>query len=61
VLLRLAFDQLGLAAVTATCDPENLASVRVMEKCGLRLEGEGVIETWAGRRPRLRFRLARPQ
>lgn len=39
LLLRVGFEQLGLERVAATCDPENLASARVLEKAGLRYEG----------------------
>ena len=38
-LLRIAFDGLGVRRVEAACFAENLASRRVMEKIGLRLEG----------------------
>jgi len=35
-MLRYAFDELGLAAVAAAVHPENRASIRVLEKAGLR-------------------------
>jgi ribosomal-protein-alanine N-acetyltransferase len=35
------FDRLGLERVIAICYPENTASWRVMEKAGLRFDGEG--------------------
>jgi RimJ/RimL family protein N-acetyltransferase len=38
-VLDLAFGQLGLHRVVATCDPRNTASYRVMEKLGMRREG----------------------
>ena len=38
-LLRYGFESLGLHRVIATCQPENVASDRVMEKIGLRREG----------------------
>ncbi len=38
VLLRLAFEELGLHRVVAQCDPRNTASWRVMEKLGMRRE-----------------------
>jgi RimJ/RimL family protein N-acetyltransferase len=38
-VLDLAFRQLGLHRVVATCDPRNTASYRVMEKLGMRREG----------------------
>lgn len=34
-LIRYGFDELGLARIQASTDAPNLASVRVMEKCGL--------------------------
>lgn len=58
LLLAFGFGAVGVPAVTATCDPENLASRRVFEKCGLALAGEETIETWRGTRPRLRFTLS---
>jgi RimJ/RimL family protein N-acetyltransferase len=38
-LLRHGFEMLGLHRVIATCQPENRASSRVMEKLGMRREG----------------------
>lgn len=38
-LVRIAFDGLGVRRIEAACFAENLASRRVMEKIGLRLEG----------------------
>ena len=38
-LLRYGFETLGLHRMIATCQPENVASWRVMEKIGLRREG----------------------
>ena len=37
-LLAHGFDTLGLHRIVATCQPENIPSVRVMEKLGLRRE-----------------------
>lgn len=39
LLLRMGFERLGFERVAATCDPENVASARVLEKTGLRFEG----------------------
>ncbi len=39
-MLRFGFAQLGLRRIFDGCDVENVASARVMEKCGLRFEGE---------------------
>ena len=39
LLVELGFGKLGLERLAATCDPDNLASVRVLEKAGLRREG----------------------
>jgi RimJ/RimL family protein N-acetyltransferase len=41
-VLRLAFGELGLHRVIATCDPRNEASYRVMEKLGMRREAHFV-------------------
>jgi RimJ/RimL family protein N-acetyltransferase len=38
-LINFGFDDLGLRRITATCHPENLASVRVLEKSGMHPEG----------------------
>lgn len=38
-VLRYAFEKLGLHRIIATCQPENPASYRVMEKIGMRREG----------------------
>lgn len=39
LLLRLGFQRLGLERIAATCAPDNVGSVRVLEKAGLRREG----------------------
>jgi len=39
LLLRFAFSELGLHRAWASCLPENPASVRVLEKAGMRKEG----------------------
>lgn len=61
LLLRLGFEQLGLELLTATCDPENSASRRVLEKTGLRFVRESVtpVATWQGPRRRLEFAIDR--
>ena len=38
-MLRLGFEELGLHRIAAECDPRNLASMRVMERLGMRHEG----------------------
>lgn len=38
-LVKFGFEELRLHRLYATCRPENQASARVLEKCGLRLEG----------------------
>lgn len=43
-LLRICFEDLGLRRVTAAAFAENAASVRVMQKIGMRIEGRGVLE-----------------
>lgn len=37
-LLQFAFDDLGLRHISATCDPDNDASAKVLQKAGLRFE-----------------------
>jgi RimJ/RimL family protein N-acetyltransferase len=43
-LLRICFEGLGLRRVTAAAFADNGASVRVMEKVGMRMEGRGIRE-----------------
>lgn len=38
-LLAFGFEQLGLERVIATCNPANTASIRVLERLGMRYEG----------------------
>lgn len=45
-LLTAAFDSLGLRRVTASANLDNLASVRVLEKAGMRRERHGVRSLW---------------
>ena len=46
-LVAWALGQEGVTRVTARCDPENAASVRVLEKAGLEREGEvGGLARW---------------
>lgn len=46
-LLRYLFEQLGKHRVTASCDPRNAQSVKVLEAVGMRREGHMVDSTWA--------------
>lgn len=41
-----AFDQLGVRRITAGCFAGNLASVRILEKVGMRREQHGVGDSW---------------
>lgn len=45
-LLTAAFERLGLRRVTAGCNADNLASVRVLEKAGMRREQHGIEDSW---------------
>jgi RimJ/RimL family protein N-acetyltransferase len=52
-MLRLGFDELGLHRIAAEGDPRNIASVRVMEKVGMRrealfVENEFLKGEWVG-------------
>ena len=38
--------ELGLRRVTGACFADNIASSRVMEKCGMRREQHGVRDSW---------------
>ncbi|MFC4786105.1 GNAT family N-acetyltransferase [Nocardioides sp. MAHUQ-72] len=57
LLVELGFGQLDLERLAATCDPANEASVRVLEKAGLRREGllRGLYLVRGRRRDRLMF------
>jgi len=50
VLLALAFRELGLERVSCVCEPENVGSWKLMEKCGMRREGHGILDDWSTRR-----------
>ena len=41
-----AFDQLGVRRITAGCFADNRASVRILEKLGMRREQHGVGDSW---------------
>lgn len=59
LLLRFGFGSLGRCRMCAIADPDNLASVRVLEKSGLTCDGPiGLVETWRGPRPRLLFSMS---
>jgi RimJ/RimL family protein N-acetyltransferase len=45
-LLDAAFGPLGLRRVTASCNADNVASVRVLEKAGMRREQHGIADSW---------------
>jgi RimJ/RimL family protein N-acetyltransferase len=45
-LLELAFEGIGVRRVTAGCFADNLPSVRVLEKLGMRREQHGIEDSW---------------
>ncbi len=45
-LLIAAFEHLGVRRVTAACFADNAASVRVLEKVGMRREQHGIEDSW---------------
>ena len=45
-VLRLGFDEAGLHRIVAECDPRNEASIRVMERLGMRREAHLVDSMW---------------
>ena len=56
LLLDFGFSALPTATMWATADPENVASLRVLEKSGLTNRGlTDPVETWRGLRPRVLF------
>lgn len=59
LLLGFGFGSLDRRRMYATADPDNLASIRVLEKSGLTCDGPmGLVETWRGPRPRLLFSIS---
>lgn len=46
LLIRFGFSSLGLHRIEATCDPENSASRRILEKCHMILEGRRREHLW---------------
>lgn len=62
LLLRFAFDVLGVGEVTAMAHPDNVASIRVLEKSGMRQVGMiDEIETWQGPQSRVTFAASRDE
>jgi RimJ/RimL family protein N-acetyltransferase len=47
LLLRYLFNQLGKHRATASCDPRNAPSIKVLEAVGMRREGHMVESTWS--------------
>ncbi|RIV40346.1 GNAT family N-acetyltransferase [Micromonospora radicis] len=45
-MVAYSFDRLGVRRVTAGCFADNLASVRLLEKIGMRREQHGVGDSW---------------
>ena len=45
-ILAFGFEALGLHRVSCICEYENIASLRIMEKCGMRREGHGILDHW---------------
>ncbi|WP_433727801.1 GNAT family N-acetyltransferase [Actinoplanes sp. CA-051413] len=45
-MVAYAFDRLGMRRITAGCFADNLASVRILEKVGMRREQHGVGDSW---------------
>ncbi|MEU4689771.1 GNAT family N-acetyltransferase [Actinoplanes sp. NPDC023714] len=45
-MVAYAFDRLGVRRITAGCYADNLASVRILEKIGMRREQHGVEDSW---------------
>ena len=61
-LLDFGFSVLHRATMWATVDPENIASLRVLEKSGLKSQGlTSPVETWRGTRSRLLFTIEAEQ
>ncbi len=62
LLLDFGFSVLHRAAMWATADPDNLASLRVLAKFGLADQGlTSPVDTWRGTRPRVLFTIGAEQ
>jgi ribosomal-protein-alanine N-acetyltransferase len=62
LLLDFGFSVLHRATMWATADPDNLASLRVLEKSGLTSQGlTSPAHTWRGTRPRALFTIGADQ
>jgi RimJ/RimL family protein N-acetyltransferase len=62
LLLDFGFSVLHRATMWATADPENLASLRVLEKFGFTNRGlTDPVQTWRGLRPRILFTIEAEQ
>jgi RimJ/RimL family protein N-acetyltransferase len=61
-LVAFGFDVLDLHRIEATCSPENVASIHVLEKVGLELEGRLRQNVWVrgGWRDSLLYAVLRP-
>ena len=51
-LLDYGFRELGIQRASLICDADNVASWRLMEKCGLRREGHEILGAWSWKRQR---------
>ncbi len=49
-ILEYGFQELGLQRVSLICEPENVGSWRIMEKCGMRREGHEILGDWTSKR-----------
>lgn len=45
-MVAYAFEEVGVRRITAGCFADNLASVRVLEKVGMRREQHGIADSW---------------
>jgi RimJ/RimL family protein N-acetyltransferase len=45
-VVAMAFEELGVRRISAGCFADNLASVRILEKLGMRREQHGVEDSW---------------
>ena len=62
LLIDFGFSVLQRATMWATADPDNLGSLRVLEKCGLTCQGlTSDVHAWRGTRPRVLFTIEAEQ
>ncbi|MBT6538051.1 MAG: GNAT family N-acetyltransferase [Francisellaceae bacterium] len=55
-LIKYGFEKLNIETIVAVVSPENTASIRLLNKCGMKLDGKGVFHN----RKSLKFSISSP-